>query len=106
MNPVAEIDRNFEDATDHGSVGTASVDPVCGMIVNAKSAAGSYEYEGRTYYFCSSHCLNEFREDPERFVKESTKMNATHLVAVEPRKKPSEAGYTCPMHPEVKQDRP
>jgi Cu+-exporting ATPase len=105
MKPVTKIDRKFE-AADWSNAGAASVDPVCGMTVKSQSAAGSYHYEGRTYYFCSSHCLNKFREDPEHFVKDSTRTNATHLVAVEPKKKPSAAGYSCPMHPEVKQDGP
>ena len=106
MKAVTEIVGKFEDATDGGGAGAASVDPVCGMTVNSQSAAGSYEYDGQTYYFCSSHCLSKFREDPQRYVKESAKRNATNLVAIEPKMKPSEAGYTCPMHPEVKQDRP
>jgi len=27
------------------------IDPVCGMTVQPASAAGSYEYQGKTYYF-------------------------------------------------------
>ena len=45
------------------------VDPVCGMTVKPHSAAGSFVYDGETYYFCSTHCLQKFREDPERFTK-------------------------------------
>src|SRR5258705_5383653 len=47
---------------------SAAIDPVCGMTVDSDSAAGSYEYKGRTYYFCSTHCLHKFCEDPERFL--------------------------------------
>jgi P-type Cu+ transporter len=39
-------------------------DPVCGMEVDPETAAGSTEYGGRTYYFCSEHCLHKFRENP------------------------------------------
>jgi Cu+-exporting ATPase len=46
-----------------------ATDPICGMTVDPKSAAGTHEYNGHTYYFCSQHCLAKFREDPERFVK-------------------------------------
>ena len=102
MKPVVKIDRRFEEATHHGSAGQASVDPVCGMMVNPNSAAGSYEHKGQTYYFCSAHCLNKFRQDPERFIKESTKTEETTPVAIEPRRS-SQAEYTCPRHPEVKQ---
>ena len=31
-------------------------DPVCGMEINAASAAGSSEYEGQTHYFCNLNC--------------------------------------------------
>lgn len=44
-------------------------DPICGMTVDPKSAAGSYEYNGQTYYFCSQHCLGKFKENPATYVK-------------------------------------
>src|SRR6185503_14003220 len=104
MKPVTKIDRRFDEAT-HRSAGAASVDPVCGMTVDPNSAAGSFEYKGQTYYFCSAHCLNKFRQDPESFVKEPTETTALEPPETQP-KKPSQPGYTCPMHPEVKQEGP
>jgi YHS domain-containing protein len=44
------------------------IDPVCSMDVDPRSAAGSFEYQGKTYYFCSEGCLEDFREDPESYV--------------------------------------
>lgn len=38
---------------------TTAVDPICGMTVE-KATAIKGEYEGQTYYFCSSHCQNIF----------------------------------------------
>ena len=35
-------------------------DPVCGMTVDPRRAAGSYQYNGKSYYFCSTHCLEKF----------------------------------------------
>lgn len=105
MKPAAKLDRKFEDATNRGSAGAANVDPVCGMTVKPKSAAGPYEYKDQTYFFCGSHCLKRFQKDPERFLKESTSTPASHPVEIQPQK-PSQAGYTCPMHPEVKQEGP
>ena len=34
-------------------------DPVCGMNIDSEEAAGTIEYEGKTYYFCSQvpRCL-------------------------------------------------
>jgi Cu+-exporting ATPase len=46
----------------------AEIDPVCGMEVEPESAAGSSEYRGVTYYFCSPGCLEDFREDPEAYL--------------------------------------
>jgi Cu+-exporting ATPase len=38
----------------------AEIDPICGMMVNPATAAGSFNHEGRTYYFCSAGCLQKF----------------------------------------------
>ena len=43
-------------------------DPVCGMEVDPQQAAGTSEYQGRTYYFCSSGCKQRFDQDPQRYV--------------------------------------
>jgi len=43
-------------------------DPVCGMEVDPKDAAGQSEYQGKTYYFCSPGCKREFDKDPERYL--------------------------------------
>ncbi len=43
-------------------------DPVCDMDVDPASAAGSSEYKGKTYYFCSPGCKRQFDKDPERYV--------------------------------------
>ena len=53
-----------------GTLGTieevpmAAKDPVCGMTVEQDSAAGSSEYQGSTYYFCSPGCKKEFDSNP------------------------------------------
>lgn len=43
-------------------------DPVCGMQVIETSAAGRSEYEGRTYYFCSTACKAKFDQNPKQYV--------------------------------------
>lgn len=43
-------------------------DPVCGMDVDPQQAAGTSEYEGTTYYFCSPGCKKSFDKDPEQYV--------------------------------------
>lgn len=44
-----------------------SVDPVCGMKVNESQAAATFEYEGTTYYFCSTVCSEGFAAHPEEY---------------------------------------
>ncbi|HET9177926.1 MAG TPA: heavy metal translocating P-type ATPase [Terriglobia bacterium] len=74
-------------------------DPVCAMDVEPSTAAGSYDYKGTTYYFCSEACLEKFHASPEDY-----------LGAANAAPKPAEAvrgaAYTCPMDPEVHQSKP
>ena len=44
-------------------------DPVCGMEVDPERAAGTSEYQGRTYYFCAPGCKRQFDQNPERYVE-------------------------------------
>jgi len=44
-------------------------DPVYGMMVEPKRAAGSSVYGGKTYYFCSSGCKATFEKSPAKFAK-------------------------------------
>ena len=44
------------------------IDPVCGMEVDPTAAEAAWEYEGVTYYFCSTGCLIDFREDPDSYL--------------------------------------
>ncbi len=43
------------------------VDPVCAMAV-AGDSKYQYEYAGEKYYFCSEHCLREFKAHPELYL--------------------------------------
>ena len=45
-------------------------DPVCGMTVERTTAAGSFEYKGTTYYFCSANCLKAFKKNPGKYIKQ------------------------------------
>ena len=51
---------------------TVVKDPVCGMDVDAATAAGRTEYKGQTYYFCSSRCKEKFALTPEQYLGTST----------------------------------
>lgn len=44
-----------------------SRDPVCGMQVDERSAAGQAQHDGRTYYFCSAACEQKFKQNPSAY---------------------------------------
>jgi Cu+-exporting ATPase len=88
------------------STTVAQIDPVCGMTVDPDHAAGSFEYQGNTYYFCSTHCLHRFRENPEAFLnKPAVQPIGITRQPPAPEAKPGQQ-YTCPMHPEIIRDGP
>jgi Cu+-exporting ATPase len=84
------------------AAGTEEIDPVCGMTVQPARAAGSYEYQGRTYHFCSHGCLAKFKADPHRYLP-GRPMGMRGLA----RQAVADAtAYVCPMCPEVHEQQP
>jgi len=73
------------------------IDPVCRMLVSSDSEY-HYDYAGKHYYFCSEHCLRKFKEHPEQYLDKETSPS--------PEKYNKLITYTCPMHPEIKQQGP
>lgn len=55
--------------------GTQATDPVCGMQVGPATAAGTSDYQGTTYYFCSVGCKRQFDRDPQHFVGGQTQQS-------------------------------
>jgi Cu+-exporting ATPase len=70
------------------------IDPVCKMRVLPETAAARYDHQGKTYYFCAVRCMERFKADPGSF------LTAT------PKPEVRGGTYTCPMHPEVRQQGP
>ena len=66
-------------------------DPICGMSVDEHNAI-QVTKEGKTYYFCSASCQ-------EKFLQQAKSLKP---VLVQQEK----TIYTCPMHPEIRQDHP
>ena len=64
------------------------------MEVTPQKAAGSFAYQGQTYYFCGKGCLAKFQADPEKYLNPKPAKAAVGAENIE---------YTCPMHPEVAQ---
>ena len=53
-------------------------DPVCGMDVDPKTAAGKSEYYGQAYYFCSPGCKKSFDKDPAKYVGKAQPQHGGH----------------------------
>ena len=113
---------------------TEVIDPVCGMMITPQDAVGHVDYQGRTYHFCSDHCVQRFREAPESFLDGTSRpaqlavAGVTYICPMDPEVRQSEPGacpkcgmalepdlsslptmrveYTCPMHPEILRDAP
>src|SRR4051794_782127 len=68
-------------------------DPVCGMDVDPHATPHRHELGGRTYYFCSAGCRAKFATVPDRYLGGMVPAPSA----------PTDAIYTCPMHPEVRQ---
>jgi Cu+-exporting ATPase len=74
------------------------VDPVCGMMVNPATAAGKFDYQNTTYFFCNPRCREKFAANPEAVLHPAHK---AEMPAAHPVQAANE--YTCPMDPEVVQ---
>ena len=72
-------------------------DPVCGMMVDPTATPHQASHDGRDYHFCSAGCRTKFVADPERYLSEGD----NEAAVAQPG-----AIWTCPMHPEVRQDHP
>ena len=83
----------------HGAGKPASgvKDPVCGMTVDPATAAHRADHDGETYYFCSAGCREKFVADPARYLNHASAPNEDAAAGTI---------WTCPMHPEVRQDHP
>ena len=80
-------------ASDDGKIAT---DPVCGMKVNPLTSPHHTDHGGQDFHFCSAGCRTKFVADPARYLAPR---------APEPAA-PAGTIYTCPMHPQIRQEGP
>jgi P-type Cu+ transporter len=91
-------------ASAHGAIAT---DPVCGMKVDTRTAKRRYEIVGTTYYLCSGGCLDKFKEDPDRYLNRQSTDPVLTSPALGALAGAAEGTiWTCPMHPQIRRDRP
>ncbi|MFH2050109.1 MAG: heavy metal translocating P-type ATPase [bacterium] len=85
-------------------------DPVCNMKVDETSKYSTI-HDDSSYYFCSQSCLDKFKENPNKYLekhendgKEDCCSSSSTIIKHET--KIQSGKYTCPMHPEILQDKP
>ena len=87
-------------STDKQAGGAAAkvVDPVCGMQVDPLTTAHHAVHADAEYHFCSARCRERFISDPAKYLSPSATAPAAPVAAG--------TIYTCPMHPEIRQEGP
>jgi len=88
-DPHADADRGLQISGQ-----PREIDPVCGMKVAADAPIREH-YAGKTYFFCAEHCRVKFRQSPRSFVGGDA-----------PAANDEGGLFTCPMHPEIRQQGP
>jgi heavy metal translocating P-type ATPase len=92
-----------------------ATDPVCGMKVDPSVAKHAVDHRGEQFYFCSAGCKDKFLAGPGQYIGHDSpdRTGGNHAGhATEPghgKQTPGEGEtveYTCPMHPEIRQDGP
>ncbi len=76
-------------------------DPVCHMKFAPGEAAARLDYHGQTYSFCSTDCQDKFKAAPEKYIHSHAADTGCTACTTPPG-----AVFTCPMHPEIRQDHP
>ncbi|HNP64188.1 MAG TPA: heavy metal translocating P-type ATPase [Woeseiaceae bacterium] len=94
--PESEAKQDAHGTGDSSADGLT--DPVCGMAVS-KGSDHRAEHDGQDYYFCSSGCKTKFVADPGKYL-------TPRAASRQEQPAPKGTVYTCPMHPEIRQDHP
>ena len=104
-----DVPKHAHQAGDDGAH-PALQDPVCGMPVTEASTHKT-EHAGRPYWFCSAGCRTKFLANPQKYLEPAAADPPATAAERAPAPEAAAAAaastvYTCPMHPEIRQDRP
>ena len=72
-------------------------DPVCGMTVDPAKTQHHAAHDGTAYHFCSAGCRTKFLAEPLRYLAPAPISDVEAAPGTI---------FTCPMHPEVRQEGP
>lgn len=94
-NPIEHPDASSSEKSSKSNT-TDLKDPVCGMAVTRQAAYQSV-HMGSTFFFCGTKCKTKFDVNPMLYMSgnaEKSQMTSAAAGTI----------YTCPMHPEIRQD--
>ena len=117
------MEHKHHSSTGLADPGSLARDPVCGMSVDPATAKHKAEHAGAIYYFCSGGCREKFVADPARYlgtvgavadragrapkhVLKDARLATGYRARLQNQNPAPGAIYTCPMHPEIRQDHP
>ena len=80
----------------HATGADQAIDPVCGMTVDRAKTPHHAEHDDNTWHFCSAGCRSKFIADPEQYLTDRGDQSVAAEGTI----------WTCPMHPEIRQDHP
>src|SRR5260370_37352551 len=66
------------------------------MQVDPATSKHRFEHSGETYHFCSAGCRTKFPAAPAKYLTPQPSTATTKADAI----------YTCPMHPQIRQQGP
>jgi Cu+-exporting ATPase len=92
MTEAASLDHGPEDCA------APVKDLVCGMVVDPAKTRHHARHHDQEYHFCSAGCRTKFVADPDRYLSPNPSAAQEDV--------PGGAIYTCPMHPEIRQEGP
>ncbi len=103
MNNRSKTDQSYAGSDTHDpdlkpDVAATATDPVCGMAVALNAGKPSHEWHGEDFHFCGEKCRDRFVADPY-FYASGNSQKKKQVVT-------EDTTYTCPMHPEIVQDKP
>ncbi|GAA0985784.1 Silver exporting P-type ATPase [Nocardioides aquaticus] len=74
------------------------------MDVDPATSGHTAMHDGETFFFCSAGCAAKFEADPNRYTAHDHSPGTSGSGGPVPVGEVAE--YTCPMHPEIRQDGP
>jgi len=94
-------------STHDQAAGNPTRDPVCGMTVDPVTAKGGFTtHAGNSYHFCSARCREKFIASPQHYLDREAAQHNAPAAPAHAAAPAVDAIYTCPMHPEIRQQGP